>query len=114
MRMETFTRASGPTEKQMEWAYSSTQTDQCTKVNGKTTSSTDSAPSPGTTIRSSLPVTLLRARRQERVGLNLKVAIMKEISSMVNSMDSENTTLLILVACTKDNSKTIIWKEKER
>ena len=112
--METFTRASGPTEKQMEWAYSSTQTDQCTKVNGKTTSSTDSAPSPGTTIRSSLPVTSLRARRQERAGLNLKVAIMKEISSMVNSMDLESTTLQIPVGSMKVNSKTTIWKVKER
>jgi len=38
---------------------------------------------------------------------------MKEISSMDNFMGSESITSQILVDFMKENSKTIIWKEKE-
>lgn len=96
----------------MEWVYSLTLMDLCMKDNGRMTSNMDSEQSLGITIRSSLQGILLKEKNQEKDALNLKVAIMKETLLTVNSMDSESTILQILVAFTKDNLKTTIWKGK--
>ena len=98
----------------MEWASSSTRTDPCTKGSGKMISSMGLARSRGTITRSSLLVISLKGRRPEREGSNSRAAIMKAISSMVNFMDLESTISPTLAASMKVNSKTIIWKEKER
>jgi hypothetical protein len=84
------------------------------KVNGKTISSMASEQNRGTTIRSSLPATLWRARRPEKANSNLKVATTKAISLMVNSMESAGTTSRTPAGFMKAISNSIIWRAKEK
>ena len=84
--MVIYTKENGLMVKLMAWAYSSIPTGRCMKVTGRTISSMVTEQNLGITTRSSLQAISLKEKRQAKVDLNLKVAIMKEISSMVNSM----------------------------
>ena len=84
--MVIYTKENGLMVKLMAWAYSSIPTGRCMKATGRTISSMVTEQNLGITTRSSLQAISLKEKRQAKVDLNLKVAIMKEISSMVNSM----------------------------
>jgi hypothetical protein len=55
----------------------------------------------------------MRARRQARVGLNSKEDTTRVNLRTENFMDMAGITLRIQAECTRDNSKTIIWREEE-
>lgn len=86
--------------------------DRCMRVNGWMISNMDLELSHGNIIKSNSLVILSTARRQEREGLNLRVAFTKEISLMDSSMDSESITSLTQANFMKEASKTTIWKVK--
>ena len=113
MPMETYIKESGRMEKLMVLEFLSILMDPCMKVNGKMISSTDTAQNHGITTKSNLQENLQKARKQVKDDLSSKAVTMKEISSMDNFMGSESIISQIPVDFMKENSRTIIWKEKE-
>lgn len=113
MPMETYIKENGKMEKQMELEFLLIQMDPCMRVNGKMINNMDTAQNPGTITKSNSLENSQKAKKQEKVDLSSKAVIMKEISQMANFMEPESITLQILVDFMKENSRTIIWKEKE-
>lgn len=113
MSMEIYIKAIGKTAKQMVMVYLQTQMVACTKVNGWMINNMDMELRVGITKKSNTLVTLQMVRKLGKVGLNLKVDIMKVNFLMESSMGKESITFQILANFMKENLGIITWMVKE-
>jgi hypothetical protein len=110
--MEIFIKANGEMVKPTDMASSLIPMVACMKASGSMISSMGSGPNLGISIRLSMLATLRMVKNLEKVALNSKEGIMKEISSMANFMEKASITLQIQASFTKASLKPITWRAK--
>jgi hypothetical protein len=94
MQMVIYIKVSGLTEKLMEWVcFLINKAHLFTKVNGKMINSMVMVLKVGIKDLLSILVTLLKEKKQAKEDLNMTEAFLKEILSMENFAEKENTIL---------------------
>ena len=109
-----FIKVNGKMAKLLELVFLLTSKVQCMRDSGRMINITVKELNNGITTKSYTLVTLLMAKRLERVNSSSTEMSMREISSMANSTVRENTISLSQERFTKEDSKRITCTVKER
>lgn len=107
MQMVIFIKASGKTAKPMVTVFSAIPKAPSMMDSGKTISNMEKELNFGTTIKSNMMETFLKAKRQEREDLSLKEAHTMETLLTDSSMELESITSQTQERYIRENSRII-------